>query len=135
MVILNEFQCLKLLILGGYMKMLVTVMAMALLVGCSKEDAKKKAAELVTSNVSSVLVNSLECTNADAVKADVGAQVDKLFKIEAEAKSMGEAFCNSVVDIVVPKLVSAGLPAAWGCKATSATAEVLELAKKGCSSL
>ena len=118
------------------MKSFVFVTLMALLsVSCSKEDAKQKAADLVTSNVSNVLVTNLECSNADAVKADVGAQVNKLFKIEAEAASLGEAFCNSVVDIVVPQLVSAGIPATWGCTAAGATDKVVELAKKGCAKL
>lgn len=117
-------------------KSFVLVALMALLtVSCSKDEAKKKVADLVTSNVSSVLVTSLECANADVVKADVGAQVNKLFKIEAETASMGEAFCNSVVDIVVPQLITAGIPATWGCTAASATADVVELAKKGCAKL
>lgn len=118
------------------MKSFVILALMSLLfVSCSKEDIKTKAANLVTTNVTNVVVTSLECTNADVVKADVAAQVNKLFKIEAETASVGATFCNTVVDIVVPQLIAAGIPATWGCTATAATADVVALAKKGCDKL
>lgn len=115
--------------------MLVVIMMALLFVSCSKEDVKQKAANLVTTNVSNIIVTSLECTNADVVKSDVAAQVNKLFKIEAETASVGSAFCNTVVDIVVPQLITAGIPATWGCTATAATEDVVALAKKGCDKL
>jgi hypothetical protein len=118
------------------MKMLFVMIALSLaLVSCSGKDVKQGAANLVTDNLSSVVVAQLQCAQADAVKADIKLKVDALFKVEAETSSLGGAFCNSVVDIVVPQLVQAGIPATWECTAANATDKVVELAKQGCAKL
>jgi hypothetical protein len=118
------------------MKMLFALIALTLLtVSCSKEDAKKKAADLVTTNLSNVVVAQLQCAQPDAVKADIKAKVDDLFKVQAQTDSVGSMFCNSVVEIIVPQLVQAGIPATWECTAANATDKVVELAKQGCAKL
>jgi hypothetical protein len=118
------------------MKMLFALIALSLvLVGCSGKDVKQTAADLVTNNLSTVVVTQLQCAQADAVKADIKAKVDALFKVEAQTDSLGSAFCNSVVDIIVPQLVQAGIPATWECSAANATDKVVELAKQGCAKL
>lgn len=99
---------------------------------CTK--AKETAADLVTANVSSVLVKELQCAQGDKVKADIKAGTDKLLNIQAETAkaSVSAAFCYTVVEILVLQVVNAGIPTAWECSAADASANVVELAKKGC---
>ena len=99
-------------------KVLFLVVIMSLFVSCTK--GKETAANLVTDNLSGIIIK---------------AEVDKLFKIEAETASIASAFCNTVVDILVPQLVQAGIPATWECSADNASDKVADLAKQGCAKL
>lgn len=117
------------------MKKLLLMLVVAIsFASCTKEGIKTEASKFITENVSKVIVAELECAQVDAVKADVKAQVDKLLKINAET-SFGASFCNSMVDLAVPQLIKSGVPATWECTAATATANVVELAKKGCAKL
>lgn len=112
------------------------VLVSVLSVSCSKEDVKVKTSALVTTNLSTAIVTSLECANSAAVTADVKAKVDDLLKIQAEGNIVAETFCKTVVDLVVPQLIGAALPVTWECKATTASASVTDLLKaKGCEKL
>lgn len=105
------------------------------MVSCSKEKVKTVTADLITTNLSEAIVTGLECAKADVVTADVKAKVDATFKIEAE-NAVAEAFCKTVVDIVIPQVLTATIPATWECKATNATETVTTLVKtKACEKL
>lgn len=117
------------------MKYLILIALSATLMSCTKEDAKKKLAKVLTANISETIIENLECSNSDAVKLDVGAKVDEMLKIEAQSSSIASQICGSMVELIVPQLIQSGLPAAWECSAEGATGNAIELAKKGCEKL
>lgn len=115
-------------------KILALIAICTLMVSCT--EGKKTAADLASNALSTAVVKELECSNADAVKADVTTQIDKILKIQAETSgSAASMFCGDLVALAVPKLVDAGIPDAWGCTAANAKEKLATLADKACEKL
>lgn len=115
------------------MKSALLLLAM-LAISCT--EGKKTAADMATGALSAAVVKHLECANADAVRADVKVQVDKVLKVEAETQgSVVSKFCGDIVTLAVPGLVDAGIPDSWGCTATDAKEKLVSLASKACDNL
>ena len=110
--------------------------------------AKKLASEKVTS----AIVKTGQCSNVEAVKADV----DGLFKIESDtslvvsaiaeapapvvAKSFSgnpivSSICKSAVSLALPPLLKKGVPAAWGCTLVDVSAQLESIALDACSKI
>ena len=113
------------------------------LVSCDKNTVKKTLSEKVATIASDVLVDELECSNADLVYTDVKIETDKLFQVEAnslnaKATNTNVLICKTVTGALLPvvfDLAKQGKLSEWGCTVSEGQEKITELVYKGCDKL
>ncbi len=104
--------------------------------GCTKEAQNEAACSVqstVTDLASTVVSSQLECSNRDAVKASIDAELAKLKLCEKKGSVVGDMICQPVVDALSGTVLGV-LPSSWGCSGGATVAEakakLLEECKK-----
>lgn len=131
------------------MKVFLTLFVVtALTTGCTKctsGSAGCAVEESAATLISSAVAAQLSCSNAEAIKTDIKAQIDKLnmckatdaaksqvASVKAEGQvsdqgAVGAIVCGPIIDALMAGALKA-IPAAWGCTGGTGATDALKAA-------
>jgi len=110
---------------------LVVLISMA---GCTKAQVTCGVQTTLVNIMSQGIATGLQCSNMSAIQASLNQAASGLNMCPAgTALSLPVTFCQPLVDILVSSVASTAIPAAWGCSAQVAQADISALLMKACS--
>jgi hypothetical protein len=100
----------------------LTMLISVLIAGCNSPGCLIE--NKVTDTGASFVSSTLECSNPDAVKADLVKVVEALAPGLCKENNvpkgpLADTFCPIVANATVDFVVLNGVPASWGCKSTN----------------
>jgi len=117
-----------------FKRIFVIFAILAMSVSCSK--LKEEGAQTIANGLSPAIAKYGDCSGVENINSSVLKEVDRWLG-NSRQKSMGN-LCSVAVSAVVPVLVGEALdeiPENWGCKLTSLSGKLDEIADDACSKL
>jgi len=120
------------------MKFMFSLLAvLVMLVSCSQTQKCDIQDKLVL-GMSNAVVKNLQCSNLDAIKADIDKVVGKIGLCKAQTAGQQSPIgdlCALIVDPIVDLAVGQAIPVAWGCTGGSTKDALKVYLKEACQQL
>ena len=115
-------------------KLALVLIALVSMSACTKAQVGCAVQNTLVTAMSQGIATTLQCSNTAAIAASLNTAAAGLNMCPATASlSLPTAFCQPLVSILVSSVASTTIPAAWGCSAAVAQADITNYLLAACT--